>query len=77
MAYAIVLVAKILLAVYAFIVAWLLPRRRDRPAGGIGGAVTGPVALTIAGVLVIGLPTCSPGYSSVGWGLNRNGQGTV
>ena len=55
MAYTAVLVAKILLAVYAFIVAWLLPRRRDRPAGGIGGAVTGPVALTIAGVLVIGL----------------------
>ena len=55
MAYTVALVAKILLAVYAFVVAWLLPRRRDRPAGGIGGAMTGPVALTIAGVLVIGL----------------------
>ncbi len=55
MAYTMVLVAKILLAVYAFIVAWLQPRRRDRPSGGIGGAMTGPVALTIAGVLVIGL----------------------
>ena len=55
MAYTVALVAKILLAVYAFIVAWLLPRRRDRPSGGIGGAMTGPVALTLAGVLVIGL----------------------
>ena len=55
MAYTAVLVAKILLAVYAFIVAWLLPRRRDRPTGGVSGAMTGPVALTIAGVLVIGL----------------------
>ena len=55
MAYTVVLVAKILLAVYAFIVAWLLPRHRDRPAGGITGAMTGPVALTIAGVIVIGL----------------------
>ena len=55
MAYTAVLVAKILLAVYAFIVSWLLPRRRDRPTSGIAGAMTGPVALTIAGVLVIGL----------------------
>ena len=55
MAYTVVLVAKILLAVYAFIVAWLQPRRRDRPSGGIAGATTGPVALTIVGVLVIGL----------------------
>ena len=55
MAYTVALVAKILLAVYAFVVAWLLPRHRDRPAGGIPGAMTGPVALTIAGVLVIGL----------------------
>jgi uncharacterized membrane protein len=54
-AYTIVLVAKILLAVYAFVVAWLLPRHRDRPSGGMGGAITGPVALTIAGVIVIGL----------------------
>ena len=55
MAYTVALVAKILLAVYAFVVAWLQPRRRDRPSGGIGGAITGPVALTIAGVIVIGL----------------------
>ena len=55
MAYTAVLVAKILLAMYAFVVAWLLPRRRNRRAGGIAGATTGPVALTIAGVLVIGL----------------------
>lgn len=55
MAYTAVLVAKILLAVYAFIVAWLLPRLRDRPSGGIGRTLTGPVALTIAGVIVIGL----------------------
>jgi uncharacterized membrane protein len=54
-AYTVVLVAKILLAAYAFIVAWLQPRRRDRPSGGIGGTITGPVALTITGVLVIGL----------------------
>ena len=55
MAYTTVLVAKILLAVYAFVVAWLLPRRRDRPNGGMAGAFAGPAALTIAGVLVIGL----------------------
>ena len=55
MAYTVALVAKILLAVYAFAVAWLMPRRRDRPTGGVGGAVTGPVALTIAGVIIIGL----------------------
>ena len=55
MAYTVVLVAKILLAVYAFVVAWLLPRHRDRPSGGMGGTITGPVALTIAGVIVIGL----------------------
>ena len=54
-AYTIVLVAKILLAVYAFVVAWLLPRRRERPSAGVGRAVTGPAALTIAGVIVIGL----------------------
>ena len=55
MGYIIVLVAKILLAIYAFAVAWLLPRRRERPSGGIGSAITGPAALTIAGVVVIGL----------------------
>lgn len=59
-AYTAVLVAKILLAAYAFAVAWLLPRRgRPAPNGGIGGrlvaALGGPVALTVAGVIVIGL----------------------
>ena len=54
-AYAAVLVAKILLAMYAFVVAWLLPRRRDNPSGGVGRALTGPAALTVAGVIVIGL----------------------
>ena len=55
MAYAMVLVAKILLAVYAFGIAWLLPRRRRDRAGGIGGVLSGPGALTVVGVIVIGL----------------------
>ena len=55
MAYTIVLVAKIVLAVYAFGVAWLLPRRRVQRAGGISGMLAGPTALTIVGVVVIGL----------------------
>ncbi len=54
-AYTAALIAKIVLAAYAFCVAWLLPRRRGRGAGGPVGALTGPVALTIIGVLVIGL----------------------
>ena len=54
-AYTAVLIAKIALAVYAFGVALLLPRRRGRRTGGILGALLGPVALTIAGVVVIGL----------------------
>ena len=54
-AYTAVLVAKIVLAVYAFGIAWLLPRRRDQRAGGIRGALLGPVTLTIIGVIVIGL----------------------
>ena len=54
-AYTIVLVAKILLAVYAFGIAWLLPRRRGDRAEGIGSVVSGPGALTIVGVVVIGL----------------------
>ncbi len=54
-AYTAVLIAKIVLAVYAFGVALLLPRRPGRRSGGILGALLGPVALTIAGVLVIGL----------------------
>ncbi len=62
-AYTVVLVAKIVLAIYAFGIAWLLPRRR-RPSPqpsprGRGrkliSGLTGPVALTIVGVLVIGL----------------------
>lgn len=55
LAYTAVLVAKIVLAVYAFGVAWLLPRRREQRAGGIRGVLAGPVALTIVGVIVIGL----------------------
>ena len=54
-AYTGVLVAKIALAVYAFAVAWMLPRRRGNATSGIGRALSGPVALTIAGVIVIGL----------------------
>ena len=54
-AYTAVLVAKIVLAVYAFGIAWLLPRRREQRASGIRGALLGPVALTIIGVIVIGL----------------------
>ena len=54
-AYTAVLVAKIVLAVYAFGIAWLLPRRREQRAGGIRGALLGPVTLTIIGVIVIGL----------------------
>ncbi len=54
-AYTAVLIAKIVLAIYAFSIAWLLPRRRQQRAGGIRGALLGPVALTIIGVIVIGL----------------------
>ncbi|MCY4415814.1 MAG: hypothetical protein OXE87_05830 [Chloroflexi bacterium] len=54
-AYTAVLVAKIVLAVYAFGVAWLLPRRREQRAGGIRRALAGPVALTVVGIIVIGL----------------------
>ena len=54
-AYTIVLVAKILLAVYAFAIAWLLPRRPGNATARIGRALSGPAALTIVGVIVIGL----------------------
>ena len=54
-AYTAVLVAKIVLAVYAFGIAWALPRRRGAPSGRLRGALAGPLALTIAGVIVIGL----------------------
>ena len=54
-AYTAVLVAKIVLAVYAFGVAWLLPRRREQRTGGIRRALAGPVALTVVGIIVIGL----------------------
>ena len=61
-AYTAVLVAKIVLAVYAFGIAWLLPRRRPSPqpsprgrGGKLVSGLTGPVALTIIGVIVIGL----------------------
>ena len=58
-----VLIAKIVLASYAFVVAWLLPRRgrpSPRPSpkgrgGSIVAALTGPTTLTVAGVIVIGL----------------------
>ena len=67
--YTAVLVAKIALAMYAFAIAWLLPRRRRRsrpPAddGSVrspsllqraGAILTSPVALTAVGVIVIGL----------------------
>ena len=53
-AYTVVLVAKIALAVYAFVIAWLLPRRGNR-VGGVAGVLSGPAALTIVGVIVIGL----------------------
>lgn len=54
-AYTAVLVAKIVLAVYAFAIAWLLPRRGGRRVGGVRKALLGPVTLTIIGVVVIGL----------------------
>ena len=49
-----VLIAKVALSVYAFAIALRL-RRANRPDGGVRGTLFGPVALTIAGVLVIGL----------------------
>ena len=61
MAYTAVLVAKIALAVYAFVIAWLLPRRgwaspQPSPRGSrLLAGLSGPVALTMAGVIVIGL----------------------
>ena len=56
-AYTAVLIAKIVLAIYAFGIAWLLPRSRgrERQTSRIRGALLGPVALTIIGVIVIGL----------------------
>ena len=70
--YTAVLVVKIVLAMYAFGIAWLLPRRRrrrpsPRPADGgilrqaqdervgVRAALTSPTALTVVGVIVIGL----------------------
>ena len=62
-----VLVAKIALAVYAFAIAWLLPRRRRSEAVATGepatpagwrrmrAGLTGTTMLTVAGVIVIGL----------------------
>ena len=63
MAYTVVLVAKIALAGYAFVIAWLLPRRarpspRPSPTGRWGrllAGLRGPTALTVVGVIVIGL----------------------
>lgn len=66
-AYTVTLIAKIALAVYAFCIAWLLPRRRrgndDVAADAVVAnvwrrirlAVSGPAALTVVGVVVIGL----------------------
>ena len=63
-AYTIALAVKILLAAYAFAIAWLLPRRPGRAAGaeagtgvagGIRRALTGPETLAVIGVVVIGL----------------------
>ena len=66
--YTAVLVAKIALAMYAFAIAWLLPRRRRHSPPAVDGSVrspgllqragailTSPVALTAVGVIVIGL----------------------
>ena len=62
-----VLIAKIALAVYAFAIAWLLPRRRRTEAVATGeratpavwrrvrAGLTGTTMLTVAGVIVIGL----------------------
>jgi uncharacterized membrane protein len=62
-----VLIAKIALAVYAFAIVWLLPRRRSGGAVVAGepatpavwrrarAGLTGPTMLTVAGVIVIGL----------------------
>ena len=66
-AYVAALIAKIALALYAFGIAWLLPRRRRGNSAAAGEAavpnlrqrirlaVSGPAALTVAGVVVIGL----------------------
>lgn len=56
--YAIALAIKILLALYAFAIAWLLPRQPARPAAasrGIRRALAGPKTLTLIGIVVIGL----------------------
>ena len=67
LAYTVVLVAKIALAVYAFAIAWRLPRRvrpssrpslRPAPRGRgsrLLAGLSGPTALTVVGVIVIGL----------------------
>ena len=63
LAYAAFLAAKILLSIYAFVIAWRLPRRRadngghgcDRRDGRIRRALLGPGALAIIGVVIIGL----------------------
>ena len=57
--YAIALAVKILLALYAFAIAWLLPRPPTQAAGaaarGIRRALAGPETLTLIGIVVIGL----------------------
>lgn len=64
-AYTALLVAKIALAVYAFVIAWRLPRRRAARAGRLGATLGGPAALIIAGVIVIGLA------DALGWLFER------
>ena len=62
LAYTAFLAAKILLSIYAFVVAWRLARRRSENSGGCerrGGRIRrtllGPGALAVIGIIVIGL----------------------
>ncbi len=62
LAYTAFLAAKILLSIYAFVIAWRLARRRSENGGGCerrGGRIRrtllGPGALAVIGIIVIGL----------------------
>ena len=62
LAYTAFLAAKILLSIYAFVIAWRLARRRSENGGGCerrGGRIRrtllGPGALAVLGIVVIGL----------------------
>ena len=62
LAYTAFLAAKILLSIYAFVIAWRLARRRSENGGGCerrGGRIRrtllGPGALAVIGIVVIGL----------------------